>query len=253
MSEKIIGIIPSRYSSTRLLAKPLIDLCGKTMIERVYEGAKNSKLLDKIIVATDDERIANVVKKIGGDFEMTPPSIQSGSDRVAFVSEKFPNAEIVVNIQGDETLLKGELIDELVFPMLNDNSIQVATPIKKIEITEELFSPNIPKVIVDKDFFAIYFSRFPIPFVVKNFDSKELQKHVTYYKHIGIYAFRNSALKNFTQLPKTDLEQMESLEQLRMLYNGWKIKTVLTNYNTYSVDTYADADVVREILRNKLL
>ena len=248
--EKIIGIIPARYGSTRLHAKPLIDLCGKPMIQRVYEGAMSSRYLDKIIVATDDESIVVAVRKFGGDAVMTPTTLTSGTERVAHIAKTFPNAEIIVNIQGDEPLLRGEMIDETIFPLLNDSSFRVSTPIRRVETVEELYSPGIPKVVVTEDFFALYFSRFPIPFVVKELPTREAQNHFAFYKHIGLYVFRADSLQAFTQLPRTELEQAESLEQLRMLHYGWKIKTVLTRYNTFSVDTFADAEFVREKLRN---
>ncbi|MEK7264416.1 MAG: 3-deoxy-manno-octulosonate cytidylyltransferase [Bacteroidota bacterium] len=249
--ERIIGIIPARYGSTRLPAKPLIDLCGKKMIQRVYEGASSSALLEKIIVATDDERIAAEVMRFGGNVAMTPESLQSGSDRVAYVARNYPSAEIVANIQGDEPLLRGEMVDENIIPLLNDSSIPVSTPIRKISTTKELYSPGIPKVIVDKNFFALYFSRLPIPFVVKEFPTRLLFQHLTFYKHIGLYVYRAQALQKFNLLPRTELEQAESLEQLRMLFNGWKIKTVVTEYDTYSVDTFADAEHIREVLRSE--
>ncbi|MBS4029635.1 MAG: 3-deoxy-manno-octulosonate cytidylyltransferase [Ignavibacteriales bacterium] len=252
-NEKIIGIIPSRYGSTRLAAKPLIDLCGKPMIQRVYEGASTSRFLNKIVVATDDERIVVAVRKFGGEAIMTPTSIESGTERVAYVAKLFPNAEIVANIQGDEPLIRGEMIDETIQPLLNESSFRVATPVRQVETIEELYSPGIPKVVVTEDFFAMYFSRFPIPFIQKELPTRETQKHFTFYKHIGLYVFRADALQAFTALPRTELEKTESLEQLRMLFYGWKIKTVLTQHNTFSVDTFADAEFVREKLRAKKL
>jgi 3-deoxy-manno-octulosonate cytidylyltransferase (CMP-KDO synthetase) len=248
--EKIIGIIPARFASTRLPGKPLVDLCGKTMIQRVYEGALTSQFLEKIIVATDDERIAAKVMSFGGTAMMTPEYLQSGSDRVAYVANEFANAQIVVNIQGDEPFMRGEIIDETILPILTDSSIHVCTPIKKIETTEELYSPGTPKVVVDKNFFALYFSRLPIPFVMKDIPTRDTQKYLTYYKHLGLYAYRANALQQFTILPRTELEQAESLEQLRLLYYGWKIKTVVTMFDSIAVDTFADAELVRERLRN---
>ena len=248
-NEKIIGIIPARYGSTRLHAKPLIDLCGKTMIQRVYEGAYSSRLMNKIIVATDHQRIVTAVESFGGNVILTPENIASGSDRVAYVARQYPSAEIIANIQGDEPLMRGEMIDETIQPLIDDASIPVATPIRKIETSDELFSPNNVKAVVTRDFFALYFSRLPIPFVSKDIHPRDFLRHITFYKHIGLYVFRAKALQDFPLLRKSEMEDAERLEQLRMLYHGWKIKTVITNFNSLSVDTFADAETVREILR----
>ncbi|MBZ0184568.1 MAG: 3-deoxy-manno-octulosonate cytidylyltransferase [Melioribacteraceae bacterium] len=238
----ILGVIPARYGSSRLEGKPLADICGKPMIQHTYESALKSKLLDKIVVAVDDTRVYDAVKLFGGKVELTPNTIQTGSDRIAFIAKKFKQAEIIVNIQGDEPFIAGKMIDEAIEPLLFDHEVNVSTLAKKITKVDELKNPSIPKVVFDYNNFALYFSRSPIPFVRDAKSNLERIKSVDIYKHIGLYVYRRDALLKFTSLEPTDLEQIEKLEQLRMLENGFKIKIVTTEYDTISVDTKEDLE-----------
>lgn len=236
---KAICIIPARFSSTRLPGKPLKDICGKPMICRVYERAKLAKSVDEVIVATDDERILNAVEKNFGRAMMTRADHKTGTDRLAEVAEKFPDAEVIVNVQGDEPLIEGSLIDELI-AQFDDADLQMATV--AVELTEdaEIKNPNNVKVVIDKNNNALYFSRSPIPYP-RNFGKSKV------YKHIGIYAYRRNFLLNFAQMTPTPLEGTESLEQLRALENGYKIRVIKSNCKFIGVDTEEDLKLVNEI------
>lgn len=236
----VVGIIPARFASTRLLGKPLADIGGKPMIQHTYESAMKSKLLNKIIIAVDDMKVAEAAKKFGAEVQMTPKDIQTGSDRLAYVIKDIPEAKIIVNIQGDEPFINGVMIDQAIEPLLFDKSINISTLAKKIESVEELKSASIPKVVFDYHNFALYFSRSPIPFVREARNYSERIQKADMYKHIGLYVYRRESLLKFTKLEQTDLEQTEKLEQLRMLENGMKIKIVVTEYDTLSVDTPED-------------
>lgn len=241
--EYIIAIIPSRYGSTRLPAKPLIDLCGMPMIQHVYERTRRAKLIHRVLVAADDARVVEVVKHFGGEVVMTPKDVRSGSDRVAYVARDLANASIIVNIQGDEPLIEPVMIDEAVQPLIDDPSIAVGTLVKQIDSPEELTNPNVVKVVLDIYGFALYFSRSSIPFV------RDGQSPYTfYYKHIGLYVFRRDFLLKFASLPETALERIEKLEQLRILEHGFKIKAAVTRYDSVPVDTPEDVEKVRKIL-----
>ena len=248
----IIGIIPARFASQRLMGKPLADIGGKPMIQRTYESALKSKLLSQVIVAVDDEKLFKVIKEFGGNVRLTPKNIKTGSDRIARVAEEFPASSIIVNIQGDEPFIDGKMIDQAVEPLLFDKKINVSTLAKKIEFVEELKSPSIPKVVFDYENFALYFSRSPIPFVRDVKTHLEAIRSFDIYKHIGLYVYRKESLMEFTKLKPTDLELAENLEQLRMLENGFKIKVVITEYETLSVDTPEDLDRARKFY-NKYL
>jgi 3-deoxy-manno-octulosonate cytidylyltransferase (CMP-KDO synthetase) len=239
----IIGVIPARYASTRFPGKPLVDIKGKTMIQRVYEQAKKSSSLSSVIVATDDDRIQKAVLDFGGEACMTASHHPSGTDRCAEVVEKMKlTCDAVVNIQGDEPFIEPAQID-LLASCFNDPRTQLATLIKKIDSTEVLFSPNSPKVIVDHEQFAIYFSRHPIPYLRGVNENEWLTKH-NYYQHIGIYGYRVEALRNITKLRPSLLEKAESLEQLRWIENGYKIKTAVTTRETIAIDTPEDLQKV---------
>jgi 3-deoxy-manno-octulosonate cytidylyltransferase (CMP-KDO synthetase) len=241
----IVGIIPARFASTRLMGKPLADIGGKPMIQHTYESCKTSRLLHDVIIATDDEKVAQVSRGFGAKVFVTPKDISTGSDRIAFVAEKLTDAEIIVNIQGDEPFIQGIMIDQAIEPLLFDLSVNVSTLAKKIERVEDLKSPAVTKVVFDYNNFALYFSRSPIPFVR---DAKTMYDRITIadiYKHIGLYVYRRESLLKFTSLAPTDLEQIEKLEQLRMLENGFKIKVVVTNYENLSVDTPEDLERAR--------
>lgn len=242
---KIVGIIPARFASTRLLGKPLADIGGKPMIQHTYESSLKSKLLHEVIIAVDDEKVAQVVRNFGARAIVTPKDIATGSDRIAYVAKNLPYAEIIVNIQGDEPFIQGHMIDEAIEPLFFDKSVDVATLAKRITSVEELKAPSIPKVVFDYNNFALYFSRSPIPYVR---DAKSNIERITLaeiYKHIGLYVYRRESLFRFTSLPPTDLEQIEKLEQLRMLENGMKIKIVVTEHESISVDTPEDLEKVR--------
>jgi len=244
----IVGIIPARYGSTRLPAKPLVDLCGKPMIQRVVEQALRSILLTRVVVATDDERIASVVKGFGSEVMMTPQSINTGSDRIAYVARKISDADIIVNIQGDEPLIAPRMIDEAIMPLTQDDAIQAGTLVKKITSAQELTSPHVVKAVLDNAGYAIYFSRSPIPYLRDDPEIEKWHAHQLYYKHIGIYVFRREFLLQFTSWEESTLERIEKLEQLRIIEHGYKIKTVVTEYDSIPVDTIEDAERVRQIL-----
>ena len=241
----ILGVIPARFASTRLMGKPLADIGGKPMIQHTYESALKSKLLNEVIVAVDDQRLFDVVKGFGGKVRLTPADIKTGSDRIAYVAEKMPQAQIIVNIQGDEPFIPGKMIDEAIEPLLFDKSVNVSTLAKRITSVDELKSASIPKVVFDYNNFALYFSRSPIPFVRDARTNLEKITSTEIYKHIGLYVYRRDALMRFTSLKPTDLEQIEKLEQLRMLENRFKIKIVTTEFESLSVDTPHDLEVAR--------
>ncbi len=242
----IVGIIPARFASSRLVGKPLADIGGKPMIQHTYENAKKSKLMNDIIVAVDDSKIFDVVSSFGAKAVMTDKNFNSGSDRIAFVATKIPEADIIVNIQGDEPFIDGRMIDEAIQPFLFEKDIQVTTLVKKITDIKELKSPSVPKVVFDYRNYAMYFSRSIIPYV-RDANSKIEMFHSTdFYKHIGLYVYKRETLLKFTSLTPTDLELTEKLEQLRLLENGIKIKVVVTEYESFSVDTPEDLKKARK-------
>lgn len=239
MKKTFIGIIPARYASTRFPGKPLIDIAGKTMIQRVYEQAAKCPALSKVIVATDDNRIEEAVKKFGGEVCLTSPDHPSGTDRCAEVVEKLGlKCDAVINIQGDEPFIDPQQIN-LVAQCFDDDRTQLATLIKKITQPEVLFNANSPKVTIDRNGFAIYFSRHPIPYVRGNEERSWLGLHV-FYQHIGIYGYQREVLKEITKLQPSPLEKAESLEQLRWIENGFRIKTAVTTIDTLAIDTPDD-------------
>lgn len=247
---KIVGIIPSRYASTRLPGKPLVDICGKTMVQRVYEQASRSSLLTDVIVATDDERIERSVRDFGGNVRMTPAEIQSGSDRIALVAKEL-QADIVVNIQGDEPLIDPMLIDETVRALMDDSGAVVATAVKQTSSHQDMFNPNVVKVVFDHDRYALYFSRSPIPHVRDAKKDEEWFTKKIFYKHFGIYVYRADFLQQYTNLEQSPLETAEKLEQLRILENGYRIKCVITEYESHPVDTPEDLHKVIQIIQRQ--
>ena len=243
---RILGIIPSRYHSTRLPKKSLLEIHGKSIVQRVYEQAKKSKFLTDVIVATDNDLIYNHVVEFGGKVMMTSEDHQSGTDRCAEVADKYQEKiEYVINIQGDEPFIKPEMIDELA--SILDGNTQLGTLVKKIQVsdTEDLFDENTPKAIINEKNEAIYFSRNPIPYMRGVEKKKWTSKH-EYFKHIGIYAYRKDVLQNVTKLNRGKLEIAESLEQLRWLENGYKIKTIATTHSSIGIDTQEDLDKARK-------
>jgi 3-deoxy-manno-octulosonate cytidylyltransferase (CMP-KDO synthetase) len=236
---KIVGIIPARYASTRFPGKPLIDIGGKTMIQRVYEQSKKSQSLADVVVATDDERIEKHVLSFGGKVVITSSNHQSGTDRCFEAIEKFDTtADVVINIQGDEPFIHPEQID-IAAKCFSDKNVLIATLAKKISASADLFNPNVPKVIIDKQGNAIYFSRHPLPYL-RGKDNAEWHTLHTYYKHIGLYAYRKDVLSQITALKQSALELAESLEQLRWLENGYKIKVEITDYESVAIDAPED-------------
>lgn len=243
-----LGIIPARYASTRFPGKPLADINGKTMIQKVYEQV--AKALDHVYVATDDKRIEEAVKSFGGKVIMTSPNHQSGTDRIAeaasFITEKLKlNFDVVINIQGDEPFIQPEQIN-LLKSCFNNPSTEIATLIKKITNSDEIFDPNKVKVVTAKDNRALYFSRSPIPFVRGENKEEWLNKN-SFFKHIGMYAYRFNALMEVTKLEQSDLELSESLEQLRWLENGYWIQTEITEHESIGIDTPEDLIRVKEM------
>ena len=242
---KIIGIIPARYASSRFPGKPLVDLKGKTMIQRVYEGAIKSNYLEKVIVATDDKRIFDAVKEFGGNAVMTSENHTTGTDRCGEVIQLFPDADVAINIQGDEPLVDYRQLDQLC-EAFKDKSVQIATLGIKTVSEEDKSNPNRIKIVLDKDENAMYFSRSPIPNTVNS--KRELVESFPFYRHIGLYAFRTQVLSEIIQLKPTQLEQVESLEQLRWLYYGYKIKVIPTDIETPNIDVPADLEKVLNAL-----
>lgn len=240
---EVLGIIPARYASTRFPGKPLTDINGKSMIQRVYEQAKSADLAE-VLVATDDQRIFDHVQSFGGKAVMTASHHQSGTDRCFEAYQQYNQPfEYIINIQGDEPFIKPEQIS-LVAKCFQNPQTQLATLIKKIESPEELFNVNSPKVVINKMGEALYFSRQPIPYC-RNVPNDIWHRQHTYYKHIGIYGYRTDILEQITQLPPSGLELAESLEQLRWLENGFKIATALTEFETIGIDTPEDLERVR--------
>ncbi|MCG6914427.1 3-deoxy-manno-octulosonate cytidylyltransferase [bacterium BMS3Abin03] len=235
-----VGIIPARFASTRLMGKPLAEIGDKPLIQHTYESATKSKLLNKIIIAVDDKKVAQVCRDFGAEVITTPKNITTGSERIAIAVKKLDEADIIVNIQGDEPFISGKMIDEAIEPLLFDNEVNISTLAKRIESVAELQSPDVVKVVFDYNNYALYFSRSPIPFV-RDIISAELALEKTeIYKHIGLYVYRKESLFKFAKLKVTDLERSEKLEQLRMLENGMKIKIVVTEFDSMSVDTPDD-------------
>lgn len=243
---KILGIIPARYDSTRFPGKPLIDLAGKSMVQRVYEQAKKASSLADVVVATDDERVFNAVKAFKGNVIMTSSNHKSGTDRCAEVCKKMIGFDAVINIQGDEPLIDPKQIN-LLASCFNDISTELATLVKIIETDEELFNQNTPKVIINKNSEAIYFSRQVIPFI-KNVAASELLNTHVFYKHIGIYGYRTTTLGIVSKLKLGNLEQSEQLEQLRWIENGYKVKVAITKNESLAIDVPEDVAKVLEVL-----
>jgi 3-deoxy-manno-octulosonate cytidylyltransferase (CMP-KDO synthetase) len=241
------GIIPARYASSRFPGKPLVTIGGKPMIQRVYEQASRS--LDIVYVATDDVRIYDAVTDFGGKAVMTSAEHQSGTDRCAeavniLTEEKGITADVVVNIQGDEPFIRPEQID-LLISCFADKSVEIATLIRKVEPGEDITNPNHPKVIVDLSGNALYFSRNVIPFIRDAEINKWTLLH-SYFKHIGLYAYRTDILNRITLLPMSSLEKAESLEQNRWLENGYKIRSAVTEWESVCIDTPEDLEKAKK-------
>ncbi len=238
---KVIAVIPARYSSTRLPAKPLVDLNGKTLIMRVYEAVLSTELFDQVIVATDDQRIFSHCQSIHAEVKMTSANHHSGSDRIAEVCQTI-DTDIVVNVQGDEPFISVEPLKDLI-QSFDDQSVNVASLMHLLENEEDINNPNYVKVVVDELCNALYFSRSVIPYN-RNYDVS-----FNYYKHIGVYAYRKNTLLDFVKMKPSLLENIEKLEQLRLLSHGISIKMILTNYKGIGIDTLEDLEKARVLLR----
>lgn len=244
----IVAIIPARFASTRLSGKPLADINGKPMVQHVFERAQRATLVDSVMVATDDARIVAAVNGFGGKAVMTPVEMKTGTDRIAYVARSLRDAEIVVNVQGDEPLIAPEMIDEAVRPVINDSTITVGTLVRKIESEDELRNPGVVKVVRSVDGRALYFSRSVIPFS-RDIGGPELLRRHIYFKHIGLYVFRRDFLMRFPGLSQTNLEIAENLEQLRILEHGFTIAATVTEHDSITVDTAEDLERVRRIVQ----
>lgn len=240
---KIIGIIPARYASSRFPGKPLADIGGKSMIQRVYEQVKGCASLAEVVVATDDQRIEEHVRSFAGNVIMTSTEHESGTDRCAEVVSKINGFDVAINIQGDEPFINPLQID-LLCSLFNDPKTDIGTLIKKIDKQEDLFSENTPKVIVGREQQALYFSRQTIPFLRGIPDAEWLRQH-SFYKHIGVYGYKTAVLQEITRLPISSLEKAEALEQLRWLENGYRIRVAETAYDTVAVDRPEDLETIK--------
>lgn len=238
---KFLGVIPSRYASTRLEGKPLKDICGHTMIEWVYKRTKLSNL-DEVVVATDDERIYKEVERFGGKAILTSKEHENGTSRIAEVCTKYEDYDVIVNVQGDEPLIEPEMINSIINSFKEDDTISMSTLKYKIDTMEEIENPNYVKVITDKKGYALYFSRSVIPYPRK----LDMQN---YYKHVGIYGYKRDFVVEYAKMEPTPLELSESLEQLRALENGYRIKVMETPYKIIGVDTQEELEKVREYIK----
>ena len=241
---KVVVVIPARYGSTRLPGKPLVLLAGKSMIQRVYERAKMAQRADRVIVATDDERIVKAVQEFGGEARMTRTEHRTGTERVAEVAAREAG-DVFVDVQGDEPLLDPEAIDVAVNSLLEDPPASIGTVATPIKTPGDIMDPNVVKTVLDFDGNAIYFSRAPIPWV-RDTASKLAVRHL---KHLGLYVFQREALLEYPTLPVGELERIEQLEQLRWMENGWKIRVAEVEHDAVSVDVPEDVARVEKLLQ----
>ena len=243
----VLGVIPARYASTRFPGKPLIDIQGKSMLQRVYEQARKAHKLNDVIIATDDERIFKHAESFGGNPYMTDPAHPSGTDRCFEAMRKTgKDYKYVINIQGDEPFIDPSQIDLLAG--LCNGQTELATLMIPVDSHEVLFDPGEVKITFNKDSEALYFSREVIPHI-KGVDKKEWHKHYQYYRHVGMYAYRADVLKKITTLVPSALEKAESLEQLRWLENGFKIKRAITHFDSHCIDTPEDVEKVLRLMK----
>lgn len=243
---KFIGIIPARYASTRFPGKPLAMLGGRTVIQRVYEQV--AAVLEEAYVATDDERIFKAVEEFGGRVVMTRQDHKSGTDRIEEAAEKIgTQADVIINIQGDEPFIQKSQIETLK-SLFENSETQIGTLGKKFESIEAATNPNSPKIVTDKNGFALYFSRSVIPYI-RGKEQTEWLQHFPFLKHLGLYAYRRDVLRQITQLPQSPLEMAESLEQLRWLENGYRIRVGLTDVETVGIDTPEDLRRAEEFIK----
>jgi 3-deoxy-manno-octulosonate cytidylyltransferase (CMP-KDO synthetase) len=252
MKIRTLGVIPARFGAHRFPGKPLAMIAGKSLVQRVYEQAVKAERLDKVIVATEDTRILEVVEAFGGDAMLTSPDCATGTDRVAEVARTY-DCDLVLNIQGDEPLMRPEMIDQLVTGMQSDPKCVMGTLARKLESAANLDNPNVVKVALAQTGAALYFTRSRVPFVrdAKTGDASEWLTLAKFYKHLGIYAFRREFLLTFVQLPPSELERTEKLEQLRALENGVSIRVWITPHDSIGVDRPEDVELVEQILKSQ--
>lgn len=241
---KVIVVIPSRYGSTRLPGKPLVQLAGKPMVQHVYERAKRAQTVHRVIVATDDQRIMDAVAAFGGEARMTRSDHRTGTERIAEVAVHEPG-DVFVNVQGDEPLIDPVAIDTAVGALLEEPQAQVSTVATPIRHAGDIMDPNVVKTVLDFDGNALYFSRAPIPWI----RDTQQKVHVNYWKHLGLYVFQREALLEFPTLPQGELERIEQLEQLRWLENGWKIRVAEVVHDAVSVDVPQDVARVEKLMQ----
>lgn len=241
---KALGLIPARYASSRFPGKPLVEIRGKSMIRRVYEQVQAAKLIDEVVVATDDERIFKHVQAFGGKVQMTADSHRSGTDRCAEIAGRMTAFGVVVNIQGDEPFIDPGQIDQVVQPLLQEQAVEISTLAKKLSDPGTLFDPNIVKVVFDRNQKALYFSRSTIPYL-RDVEPEEWLHRAAFYKHIGIYGFRREVLLTVAAEPAGRLEACESLEQLRWLEAGYRIHVGITELETQGIDRPEDLEKLK--------
>ena len=241
---KVLCVIPARYSSTRLPGKPLALIAGKPMIEHVYKRAVQAKLPQEVVVATDDTRVKEAVEAFGGKAIMTSPDHPSGADRLAEVALNYPDVDVIVNVQGDEPMIPPEVIDDLAAAFEDNPELNMAT-LKTLMQEEDYENPNAVKVVTDLNGYALYFSRSLMPYPRKKTENFEV------YKHVGIYAYRRDFLLKYAALEPTPLEKIESLEQLRALENGAKIKVLKSDFQGIGIDTPEDLAAANELFKKK--
>lgn len=260
---RVTAIIPARYGSTRLPAKLLLDLAGKPIIQHVFERTSQAKLVDEVLIATDDERIETVANNFGATVIMTSVDHQTGTDRIAEVAKNL-TSEIIVNVQGDEPLIDPNTIDQAVNPLLDEPSLMMSTTCEKIENLADVFNPNVVKVVINSQGNALYFSRAPIAFArfaclgEQSFEPAKMLEAMKnqpnelgeYFKHTGLYVYRRKFLLEFTTWPRSPLETQESLEQLRALEKGYSIRVLKVTAKSIGIDTMADLLNVKKILEN---
>ncbi len=245
---KVIIIIPARFASSRLPGKPLVTLGGKPMIQHVYERAKRAQTVHEVLVATDDQRIIDVVKGFGGQARMTRADHRTGTERIAEVAV-HESGDVFVNVQGDEPLIDPVAIDTAVAALLEEPPAQIATVATPIRHAGDIMDPNVVKTVLDFDENALYFSRAPIPWI----RDTQQKIHVKYWKHLGLYVFRRDALLEYPTLPQGELEKIEQLEQLRWMENGWKIRVAEVAHDAVSVDVPEDVTRVEKLLKEERL
>jgi 3-deoxy-manno-octulosonate cytidylyltransferase (CMP-KDO synthetase) len=241
---QVVVVIPSRYAATRLPGKPLVNLAGKPMVQRVYEQAKLAQTVHRVLVATDDQRIVDAVLAFGGEARMTRSDHRTGTERIAEVAA-HEAGDVFVNVQGDEPLIDPVAVDTAVAALLEDPPAQIATVATPIRHVPDIMDPNVVKTVLDFDSNALYFSRAPVPWV----RDTQQKVHVKYWKHLGLYVFQRDALLEYPTLPQGELEKIEQLEQLRWLENGWKIRVAEVEHDAVSVDVPEDVTRVEKLLQ----